>query len=515
MDENLHDDIEDLFHSALNENEVTPSQKAWEEIDKRLDKESVVSIRKKYTNLKRIAILLLLLLGISVYEMNRINTRNNRTENNKLASETQKKSAKPNDKILRESEGVTTVKPVDSKIFNNNNDIVIENRLPADSFNTSSQKTGAGDHTPANNKRAVKQKYTGQKSRSKNINQKNQTVFNSSKKVGLASETFLKSKINNDSPAENNRSFAEHKSKREYQQIPYYKSPQNNLVENMILESKKVVDLKNSFKPLLATATNVTDTGTRYVVQNKTNNKQRLSRFSITPFFSPDIAWYHLQNENSNSQSGNAVDIEREETHEFSSTSGVLAGYKINRHWGLQSGITLSNINIVTEPETIYAQPDNAGNVKYRVNTSSGYGYILPSYSANPAIGDSLYAFTSTHSLRYIGIPVSVTWSFIKNKFTLGAQAGLSANFLTRAKMETTVEKGFDNSVETVNNIQGLKKIYLSGLAGFGVDFQLNQKLSLAFAPTMRFALNSINKNAPVRSFPMSFGSSVGLKIGL
>jgi hypothetical protein len=144
MDENLHDDIEDLFHSALNENEVTPSQKAWEEIDKRLDKESVVSIRKKYTNLKRIAILLLLLLGISVYEMNRINTRNNRTENNKLASETQKKSAKPIDKILRESEGVTTVKPVDSKIFNNNNDIVIENRLPADSFNTSSQKTGAG-----------------------------------------------------------------------------------------------------------------------------------------------------------------------------------------------------------------------------------------------------------------------------------------------------------------------------------------------------------------------------------
>ncbi len=514
MDENLHD-IEDLFHSALNENEESPSPKAWDEIDKRLDKESVVSIKKKYTNLKRITILLLFLLGISVYEMNRINNRNSLTENNKDASESQKKSAQPIEKISRESQRVIQGKSGDLESLNNRNNVVRENSLPANSFNNSNQKKVQKGRTPDYNKSGNQTKYTVQKSQSKNTNQKNQTVFNSSKKVKLTSETFLTSKIKNNDPAEDISSFTEHKNKREYQQIAYYKSQQNTRVENMILESKELVDLKNSPKPLLATATKVTDTGTRYVVQNKTNNKQRLSPFSITPFFSPDVAWYHLQDENTNNQSVNAADIEREETHEFSSTSGVLAEYKINKHWGLQSGITLSNINIVTEPETIYAQPDNSGNVKYRINTSSGYGYILPSYSANPAIGDSLYAFTSTHSLRYIGIPVSVSWSFVKNKFTIGAQAGVSANFLTNARLETTVEKGFDNSVETVNNIQGLKKVYLSGLAGLGVDFQLNKKLSLAFAPTMRFALNSINKNATVKSFPMSFGSSVGLKIEL
>ncbi len=513
MDENLHD-IEDIFHSALNENEATPSQKAWEEIDKRLDKESVVSIKKKYTNLKRIAILLLLLLGISVYEMNRINNRNNLTENNKLASENKNKSAQSKDKILRESEGVTAKKSGDLENLNNSNNIYRENRLHADSFNNGNQKTGKEDNTAAYNKRDIPKKYTVQKLQSKNVNQKNKIVFNSSKHVRLASETFLKSKIKNYNPAEDTPLFTEHKNKREYQQIPYSQD-QYTLDKNMILESKKVVDLKNSFKPLLASANRVPDTGTRHAVQNKTNNKQRISRFSIMPFFSPDIAWYRLKDANVNNQSGNAFDIQREETHEFSSTYGILADYKINTHWGSQSGITLSNINIVTEPEIIYAQPDNAGNVKYRVNTSSGYGYILPSYSANPVIGDSLFVFTSTHSLQYIGIPVSVTWSFVKNKFTIGAQAGVSANFLTKARLETTVEKGFDNSVETVNNIQGLKKIYLSGLAGIGVDFKLNKKISLAVAPTMRFALNSINKNAPVKSFPMSFGSAVGLKIKL
>lgn len=513
MDENLHN-IEDLFHSALNDDEETPSQKSWEEIDKRLDKESVVSIKKKYTTLKRIAILLLLLLGISVYEMNRINNRNNLTENNKRASGNQNKSAQSQDKILRQTEAVTAKKSGDLEKLNNSNNRVGENRLPAALFDNGDQKTGNEDHASAYNKRDIHEKYTLEKSQSKNINQKNQSVFNSSKKVRLTSETFLKPKTNYNNPGEDNLSLTEHKNKREYQQISY-ESWQNTMVENMILESKKVVALKSSRTLLLTSAIKVADTGAGNAAHIKPNNNQRLSRFSIMAFFSPDIAWYHLQDENINSQSGNAIDIEQEETHEFSSTYGVLVDYKIKKHWGLQSGITLSNINIVTEPETIYAQPDNAGNVKYRINTSSGYGYILPSYSANPVVGDSLYAFTSTHSLRYIGIPMSVTWSFIKNKFTIGAQAGVSANFLTKARLETTVEKGFDNSVETVNNIQGLKKIYLSGLAGIDIDFKLNKKLSLAVAPTMRFALNSINKNSSVKSFPMSFGSSVGLKIEL
>ena len=199
----------------------------------------------------------------------------------------------------------------------------------------------------------------------------------------------------------------------------------------------------------------------------------------------------------------------------FSATYGALIDYKLNNHWGLQSGLTLSSTNINTEPEIIYAQPDNTGDVKYRINTSSGYGFILPAYSANPAIGDSLYLVTSTHLLRYISIPLAATYSIAKSKFIFSAKAGTSINFLTKGKIETTVEKGADNSTETVNNIEGLKKLNISGLAAIGVDYTLTKRMSLAFAPTMRFALTSINKNAIVKSYPMSFGSSIGLKIGL
>ncbi|MBL0200304.1 MAG: outer membrane beta-barrel protein [Chitinophagaceae bacterium] len=251
------------------------------------------------------------------------------------------------------------------------------------------------------------------------------------------------------------------------------------------------------------------------IAKTASKKTSKPSRFSFTPFFSPDIAWYRLQDDKLGSQPDNAKELEKEERHEFSYTYGVLADYKINKHWGLQSGVTLSNTNITVEPKTIYAQQDNTGGVKYRINTSSGYGYVLPSFSSNPAIGDSLYAFTSTHSLQYIGIPLAVTYNITKGKFKFNALAGISANILTRAKLEATLEKGFNNSIETVDNIQGLKKVYFSGLAGIGVDYKLTKKTSMVFAPTMRFALNSINKDAPVKSYPMSFGFNVGLKIGL
>ncbi len=495
MDEDLHN-IEDLFYSALDDNEEIPSPSVWNGVEKRLDKDNIISIKKKYTNLKRIAILLLLLLGISIYEMNTIHNSSNLSKNknsnsnSNSNSKNQQKTSGNVDKALNKKNGNDSKKLFERGIINNTN-------KGKTAFTNSVQK----------------QNTIHRINSEKNI-LKDQTFINSSTQTRLTSEPFNKIKFKNTNPNEGESLTVQNNNEQTVYQSPLPK--QKNLwIENIILQSKNPIDLQKSRYSIAISKAWLIDQSNNNIIAIVQKKHIRTNRFSITPFFSPDIAWYRLQDNNFNNQPGNSNDIEREEKHEFSSTYGALVDYKINKHWGLQSGITLSNINIITEPEIIYAQPDNSGNVKYRVNNSSGYGYILPSFSSNPVIGDSLYAFTSTHSLRYIGIPIAVTYSFVKNKFTLSVIAGMSNNFLTKAKLETSVEKGPDNSVETVNSIQGLKKVFLSGLAGIGIDFKLNKKISVGFAPTMRFALNSINKNVAVKSFPMSFGSSVGLRIGL
>lgn len=97
MNNDLHN-IEELFRSSLNENEEEiPSKNVWQVIDKQLDKNNAISIKRKYIFLKRIAILLLLLLSIALFELNTSYKNNDRLAKN-TGEEPESKSSKKTDK---------------------------------------------------------------------------------------------------------------------------------------------------------------------------------------------------------------------------------------------------------------------------------------------------------------------------------------------------------------------------------------------------------------------------------
>src|SRR5438045_375784 len=113
MSENLHD-IDKLFKDSIEGHEEMPSDKVWDAIDNNLDKTNVIQIKRKYNNLKRLAVaLLLLLLGTVVYEIQSKKTgkqelvknngkdskeiiNNNTKEQTNVADETTKKTGEEN-----------------------------------------------------------------------------------------------------------------------------------------------------------------------------------------------------------------------------------------------------------------------------------------------------------------------------------------------------------------------------------------------------------------------------------
>ena len=512
MDEDLHN-IEDLFRSSLDDNEdEVPSRNVWNAVDKRLDKDNIISIKRKYSFLKRIAILLLLLLSISLYELNtnyKINNGLAKNNNNNADSQTQ--SNKKRDKDINNRIPPNATLAIDTA------------RTDVAKKQNTLKKSAGEDNQELTNLQPVNKdsRYPSQKESSnettnaeKDIS-KTQVSRKLTQKKKISTGPASRIKIKNAKPTEDEQPLVRNNDPQVDNQLPSLRKLKIASIEKLKLKPADSIDIKKIFQPIASSKVNVYDSSNKAVSKTTAKKSGNPSRFSITPFLSPDIAWYRLKDDKVDNRQDNASEIEREEKHEFSSTFGALADYKINKHWGLQTGFTFSNTNITVQPKTIYAQPDNTGSVKYRINTSSGYGYVLPSYISNPSIGDSLYAFTSSHSLHYIGIPMAVTYNVTKGKFKLNALAGIATNILTRAKLETSVENGIDNSIETVDNMQGLKKVYLSGLAGIGVDYKLSNKTALTFAPVMRFAVNSINKDATVKSYPMSFGFVVGLKAGL
>ena len=527
MNRNLQN-IEDLFRDGLEDNEEIPSVQVWDAIDNSLDKDNVVSIQKKYSSLKRVALLLLLLfLGLSIYELtNRHHNAAVVKKDNDHSNTATVSSRNDNGPILtynnKSQHSVDSTSRDDREKENSTvNNSLIGKTIPGSKKQHDKSSQNIATHNLiavkniSDNKSKLNNKFKPEiKNRSYSAN--NDIADNSiisKNKQRITTKARHKVKINSSKPTEDDQqAIVDNKPAQQFPSSERLNSAAIEKLDVRLLKESADADTKKLFKvPGGNKIIQSPDTKSTLALNKKTK-KGKPSHFSATLFFSPDIAWYRLQEDKPNNQQNNTAEIENGEKHEFSSTFGALIDYRLSKHWSLQSGVNYSSTNITVEPKTIYAQTDNTGNIKYRINTSSGYGYILPSFSSNPVIGDSLYTFTATHTLQYIGIPLAIKYSIARGKFSFNTLVGVSANFLTKGKIEATVENGFNTEAEVVNNLQGLKKIYFAGLAGFGVEYNLNKKVVLSFVPTYRFALNSINKEVPVKSYPNSIGMAVGLK---
>ncbi|MEO9146325.1 MAG: outer membrane beta-barrel protein [Ginsengibacter sp.] len=554
MDKNLHD-IENLFRKALGDDEENPSQKAWDDIKKELDKDHVLSIKKKYNFLKKITLLLLFLLtGLSIYVWEFQDK--NPVRSNKDFSGINEKSKTKNDTSTGESGTITLQRPIDSLTINksdNSKDI-------KGSVTTNLQKSV--DSLTINESNSVKQitkpenKITD-RTILKDDNTDVRGPLNSVTARNLSTSPIQKNKIKFNKPDESNlpdisksatSKFLNQKNgkliKRESDEV--VESKIANQVEDKLsvivtpsgIEFGHTLPVNETSNPKnigIVESNTISKFATKESLQNITFAKinplvpiektvvrkpslksANGSRFAIAAFYSPDITFHHFANSGLGNSNNSSFDIPEAESH--ASTLGALIDYTISRHWGLQSGITLARSEFELEyekPETLYAQPDNSGAIKYKLASPLGDAYVKPSFSNNPNIGDSIFSKSTAYNLRYIGIRLAVKYNFSKGKFNLNLLGGVSANFLTRGQLTTELESGNDNETETTDKIYGLKPFYLSGLAGIGVDYNIYKKFFLCFSPTVQFALSAVNSNVFVQSYPNSLGFVLGIKMKL
>jgi hypothetical protein len=469
MAENLHN-IDKIFRDSLEGHEEVPSQQVWNAIDSNLDKNKIKQINRKYTRLKRAAfLLLLLLLCITIYDLG---------------------IKHPGDKVAKGNNNSITNK----KDVPENNPGTGQNAVPKNDNNNLSAKTI----------RETKNIAGENKIHPDNISV---TDNSSTKTIGDIPAAVSKKNIAG------------------IKNPDKYKREEKGLVSNLPVPDQKTnkqsiiipLSIVNPGKPVLqslqSTKKITLPASLNNVAKSGKSGPLKQSKFSVTIFLSPDFPFSRLQKDPPDNQL--LDNIKEAEKPDLSTTTGIWIDYKLNDHWSLQSGASYSNAIILIDPKTIYAEQDNnTGDVKYRFNASSGYGYLLPSFANSPTIGDSLYAFTSTHTLRYLNIPLAVKYDLQKGKFNFFATGGISSNISLEGIIETVVENNSYNESEVINRLHGLKKIYFSGLVSIGAEYKLNSKFSLMISPTGRFAINSINnKDAPVKSYPNSFGMSAGIRM--
>jgi hypothetical protein len=480
MDKNPQN-IEDLFRKGLEGNDEVPPEKVWNAIDQSLEKTTNLTYKKKYYFLKRAtAVLTIVVVLLGVYII-RNESKNHKASNEHVITSKAQRNLNQNIDSATEAENEAPAKGLQKDIIPGNKDV-----------------NPAGEKEPGINKPETKGESQIDTSTALILSN---PAFHGNKNSNEQYRLFSKKKwetISNEKLSGNERAIG-----KEPWQLDFpLPSPVTFEKPQSLFSRKGKLNFNNEIAPFQSPAK------TFSVIHIHT---PALSRFYATAFYSPDISFSHLRDEDHHFGNPYSRDFERREKESYSWSFGVWVGYRFNNRWGLQSGLNLSTLKMNLEPEKIFAQRDNQGKVKYQINTSSGKGYLLPSFSNNPRVGDSLFARSINHSLQYLGIPLAAKYFLSNKRLSVNLLAGVSANILSHGKISTEVEKGVEHEHDNTDEINGLKPLYFSGLAGFGLSYNFYRNVSFSFSTTFNFALEPINKNVPVNSYPGTVNFQLGI----
>ena len=246
-------------------------------------------------------------------------------------------------------------------------------------------------------------------------------------------------------------------------------------------------------------------------IKKVTNSQRanRLDRFSFTGYFSPEFTGFKLSDNDADAADGR--EIKKRERHFFSASGGILINYRLNRRWNIQSGLSYSWSSSIIDPSKSYAVNDNYGNVHYRINTISGYGYLPSSSSVAPNVGDSVLTDKAHSRLHYLTIPMIVSYGFKLHRFTLLAGAGVTFNILARATVESKIHVSSNNQNESIVTLYGLKKINYGILLKTELQYQFDSNWWINLIPSFNNALGPINIHSAFSTYPYNFGIGLGI----
>ncbi len=242
---------------------------------------------------------------------------------------------------------------------------------------------------------------------------------------------------------------------------------------------------------------------------------QPIHSISILPFGSLNFSYRHLVD--GKRQGGRGLDkddVKKSEGHGSSFSAGILVNYGLNNDFFIQSGLVFSNVETNIKAGKLYARGDNNGRTRYVLTSSSGYSYLSSRAGNVLTPGDSITINASSSVISYIGLPVSINYAWQRDRFVLNPEAGLSVNFLTQSRSLINIGTSSNQYTEKTS-ITGLKKVYLDGLFGIGIQYKITPGLSLQLRPLVRLGLTTINDETPVRTFQNYLNLETGLKIKL
>jgi hypothetical protein len=258
------------------------------------------------------------------------------------------------------------------------------------------------------------------------------------------------------------------------------------------------------------------------MLQNKSTSEKTKSilikipkqhNITISPFFSFDhisgrfIEEYEFDHTDKS-------DYQQRENADMSFTGSVLAAYQLNKNFFLLSGISISGSKLSISSTAVSALKDENGVYKFKLATSYGFAEISKS-GIIPTAGDSLLISDATMKFNYITFPMLIKYNLSNKKVKLSVHGGIALNKLMSEKVEAEYNAQNGNEVETINKIEGIRRIFFTVNTGIEASYNLNNHVGISVSPELRYGINSINKGTPVKTYPINYGLAIHFNMKL
>lgn len=544
MDENLHS-IDHIFKNAIEDLDVSPSAKVYEELEKHLEKKHVVSITQKYKRWKWVAAALLIFsvgMAMYTYQLNQkysAATIRLRQKNTPVAAD---KSSKENTFADTSPPVETPLKPTGNTAIQPDNDNNKVNKAKINSQSSAVTKRDRKDRS------LVKGKSGNFRSDSFQGGAEKHTIGSTKKGVVKLKEQHKIIAVKSNMPYKVNiignkaASFNEYRTgpKITYlrkmplvggntdtiKQIPLLVGEQSKMSLLMdkinsgdFIASHQQTSLQIQPAPALQKAS-VPDFKSLSTLPSKGAKTlkvdiNRNSGFSANVFYSTDRIFTRLDNRRGHFREDDKDRIKNDEQQSIAHSAGVLVQKRVGTNISLQMGFNLSTRITDIAGKTIYARADNRGRISYRVSCSSGYAYIASKIGAQPNQGDSITSAASKNTLKYLSIPVGLQYHVIFGKFTFAPGIMFSTNIKTREKFETELVGPGNNEKVVTNKVEGLKSVYFDAGPRLDMIYNLSKTIGIGLSPSARFALSPATNDGPVKTYINAMGIAASITFKL
>ena len=212
---------------------------------------------------------------------------------------------------------------------------------------------------------------------------------------------------------------------------------------------------------------------------------------------------------------------------------GADLGYNFNNKFAINIGI-----NYFNSKQVFYEQNASYYELPIRLNSSSNNNTLngtITSYSLTGTsninsssvdfYADSLsvsgqevndtnyyrYEYRETIERKYLNIPITLSYRHTKNRWSFLIEGGICAAIVYKSNSEIFLNQ-LTTEKEWQRNMNAGRRFVFGTSMGIGMEYALNEKISLLCMPNFNYSISNINSENKFRVNPYAFRVSTGIR---